>query len=124
MEERTITNQMLKNFTMHQAIKGAKTDFLQRVTKEECLRLVKTTEQKSNERLCLLLQTLCGTESVSASCNISQKKWYAKARPSPPVRTKPKRCLPSKNCKRNYCAIPKNKILFRSVLSSLKPGSL
>lgn len=31
------------------------------LTKEEYIRLVKTAEQKHNERLCLILQTICGT---------------------------------------------------------------
>ena len=31
------------------------------LTKEEYLRLVRTAEQKHNERLCLILQTICGT---------------------------------------------------------------
>ncbi len=31
------------------------------ITKEEYVRLVKTAERKHNERLCLILQTICGT---------------------------------------------------------------
>ena len=31
------------------------------LTKEEYIRLVRTAEQKHNERLCLILQTICGT---------------------------------------------------------------
>lgn len=82
------------------------------LSKAEYTALVRTAEQKKNERLSLVVQTICGTGIRVSACRVLRWRLSGEVRQLFPVRARQEKYLLSRLCKRSCFGMRWNKELL------------
>ncbi len=94
------------------------------LTKEEYIRLVRTAEQKHDERLCLILQTICGTGIRVSELQYITAEAVRKGEAIVSCKNKIRTVFIVRELQKNCCIMRRSRILLPAVFLSQRPESL